>query len=87
MGRILLHLLLIALPLLIWLLYLRARGRAEARGRTWRDTPIFVLLASGLVMSALALFFLGAFESAPPGSKYVPAHANEKGEIVPGRFE
>ena len=87
MGRILLHLLLMALPLLLWFAYVRARRRTEAQGQTWSDAPILALLAGGFAMSALALFLIGAFESAPPGSKYLPAYTNEKGELVPGRFE
>ncbi len=87
MARILLHLLLLALPFVLWFAYMKARGRAAAEGRVWSDAPILGLLLGGIALSALALFGLGAFESGAPGSTYVPAYTNEEGEIVPGRFE
>ncbi len=88
MGKkILIHLLLIAIPFLVWFAYAWLRQRAEARGQVWRDAPFVALLAIGLAISTGALFFLDAFEGAPPGSTYLPAHVDEQGEIVPGRFE
>jgi hypothetical protein len=80
--RILLEVLLpAAVPFVVYLVWLRMRGRPVAtRG-------LAIALGAALMIATATLVGLAHFGGAPPGSVYVPAHLDETGQLVPGRFE
>ncbi len=84
--KILLDLFLLSLPFLIYGLYMKFGGRAEAKGGIWRGAPWFQLFASGLAMALVGAVLLVVFDGSEPESTYVPATV-EDGEVVPGRFK
>jgi hypothetical protein len=70
-----------AVPFVLYFVWLRFRGRPVAtRG-------LAMALGAALLVAAATLVGLAHFGGAPPGSVYVPAHLDETGQLVPGRFE
>lgn len=70
---------------LAWVLW--ARRRRAAGGPEMMDVPWTWLLAAGLALAFLVTGALYLGEGAGTNADYVPAHIDEEGRFVPGRFE
>lgn len=89
MARIVIqHLLLFALPLILYVIYVAAmRQRARVTGAaapTWEDGPWFWLVVAGIVLSIGAFVFLGISGGASTNSEYTPPRIID-GKIIPGQ--
>ena len=77
----------LALPTVLYLVWLQAMRWSEAGGAvSWRAMPWVWLAATGVVLAALVLFVVTVhYGTATPGV-YVAPHV-ENGEIVPGHID
>lgn len=86
LRKLLLQLLLLALPFITYFAYVKLSRRVGQGQGPWHGAPWFWLIVSGLVLSiigALALITLGGAE---PGAKYVPPDW-KGGKVIPGHFD
>ena len=74
------------LPTAVWLIWVVATKRAEARGGAWALAPWPWLLAGGVALAAAALYLVNVGFGREEGGRYVPP-ATVDGKLVPGHFE
>mgnify|MGYP001252902525 FL=1 len=89
--RYLLPVLLIAIPLISYLIwYAQARRKAELREEgelpAWRDAPWTWIVVGTAAVLSLALIGLAFDTGGEPRGTYVPAHV-EDDEVIPGYVE
>lgn len=82
---VILHVLLFAVPFLLYAAHLWRRGLRPDDPISWKGAPVIWLAVIGGVLVAVSLTALGTLTGAS-GGRYVPAHI-EDGRLVPGRFE
>lgn len=71
------------LPTLLYVLWLATLARPELTGPgPWRLQRVVSLIAAGVVLTALLLFFIGVHVGSPEGT-YVPPRYID-GRVVPG---
>ena len=85
MSFILLRALLLVLPLALWFVWWRWRGRRMQTGR--RETPWGLLGLSGVFLVLLSLVGSTLFDGGAPGSTYRPTRVDGDGGVVRGGFE
>jgi len=87
MTRILLvNLLLFLLPFIAYGLWRRI-VHGERSGRlVFEEAPAVILLAAGVVLASVGLFFLASYDRQSVERRYVPP-AYKNGAIQPGHFE
>ena len=54
---------------------------------SWPPKRLATLTIIALVLMIGSFVVLSHFSGAPPGSTYVPAHVDEKGNFVPGQVQ
>lgn len=92
MTRILLtYLLPIVLPTLLYVLWLRVvQRRAAAAGqpaRAWAEVPWAWLFATGLALAGIISAGTLVMGESDETGDYRPPYVDERGRVVPGRFE
>jgi len=86
LRKLLLQLLLLALPFITYFLYVKLTRRLGKGESPWQGAPWFWLLSCGLVLSIIGAVALAVTSGYPPDTHYVPS-TMKGGVIVPGRFE
>lgn len=89
-GRmiILLRVLLLLLPLVLFLLWIWARRRAQQRGENLAklDYKVAGLLGLAIIAILVIAWFGISDDAGDRNAIYIAPHVNEEGEVVPGRF-
>lgn len=83
---VLVHVLLFAVPFMLYALILVARGEPVDAAASWRRAPLTVLALAGAGLVAAGLIALASFGTGDTDRTYVPS-AYEDGKFVPGHFE
>ncbi len=78
------ELLLFAAPFALYAVFLWATKAGVMDPESWPLSRLawLTIAALGLVLGSFLYF--AHFSGAPPGSTYIPAHIDEKGNFVPG---
>lgn len=69
-------------PFALYALWMMGHGQDPRRSLSWRDAPWIGLLSGVVVLTLASLALYRAFDTAPAGSHYTPAHL-ENGRVVP----
>ncbi len=86
MGRSLVtEALLFLTPFALYAVFLWATRAGIMEPKSWPLSRVvwLAILAFGLIIGSFIYF--ASYTGAPPGSYYVPAHVDDKGNFVPGR--
>ena len=84
LARVLIRMLLIAIPFAIWFLW---RAWARRTGREIGSTPYAWLVAAALVLVGLSLIATVVFHTDNRHERYVPGEVTPGGKVTAGHFE
>ena len=83
---VLTELALFLLPFVVFALFLWMTKGAVFDRASWPNKTLATLSIVALVLMIGSFIVLSHFSGAPPGTTYVPAHFDDKGNFVPGEF-
>jgi hypothetical protein len=79
------ELLLFLTPFALYALFLWATRAGVMDPKSWPLSRIIWLAIGAFCLMIGSFLYFANYTGAPPGSTYVPAHMDEKGNFVPGR--
>lgn len=79
------ELLLFLTPFALYALFLWATRAGVMDPKSWPLSRIISLAIAAFCLMIGSFLYFANYTGAPPGSTYVPAHVDEKGNFVPGR--
>ena len=79
------ELLLFIAPFVLYAVFLWATKAGVMDIESWPLTRLAWLTMAALLLVLGSFLYFAHFSGAPPGSMYVPAHIDEKGNFVPGQ--
>jgi hypothetical protein len=83
---ILVNLLFLFFPALLYFSYVYLRRQEKQDEEILTNSPIFWLLAAGVVLMLAAIVIFGHWQGGAPGKHYVPPYMKD-GVVVPGHVE
>ena len=78
------ELLLFAAPFVLYAVFLWATKAGVMDAESWPLSRLAWLTIAALALVLGSFLYFAHFSGAPPGSTYIPAHIDEKGNFVPG---
>ncbi len=72
-------------PFVAYALFLWMTKEAVLDRASWPPKRLATLTIVALVLMLGSFVYLSHFSGAPPGSTYIPAHIDERGNFVPGQ--
>ncbi len=78
------ELLLFAAPFVLYAVFLWATKAGVMDAESWPLSRLAWLTIAALALVLGSFLYFAHFSGAPPGSTYIPAHIDDKGNFVPG---
>jgi hypothetical protein len=72
-------------PFAAYALFLWVTKAGVMERTSWTPKVLATLAIVALVLMVGSFLVLAHFSGAPPGSTYIPAHVDERGQFVPGQ--
>jgi hypothetical protein len=72
-------------PFVAYALFLVATKSRILAWASWPPKTIATLAIIALILMIGSFIYLSHFAGSPPGTEYVPAHVDEKGNFIPGQ--
>ncbi len=71
-------------PFVAYALFLLATNARVLERASWPPKTVATLGIVALILMIGSFIYLSHFAGVPPGTEYVPAHVDERGNFIPG---